>query len=343
MCEYSKYNDPKLYNNLFYEMQDFTAPSESIFALRDGEKIIHNYQEFNSVTLDELFKILDTTDIAIVEEIARSKYLTSLQIYEFIKLRGIEVKRHRLRKRLLKLIKMRVIQENEIVLPEAIKGIKYYEIDYNGYQLSKTQGISFNKGNRYLSYSKKVEIGFDFDPKEVKRVLVGNQIVLGMLLNNVKMERFGIMETIRPEIEEQQINECLIRTVAIIRIDSESILAYEVVRDSYNSYIKLADKVRRYFKILKNKDYLKANHHGDREYPQLVICGESLGHNQKIVSFLKKEELWNEEDTILFTEDLLNIKGSRKSIYEIKDNNEIIWYELPVNRTEGNSQEKRPA
>ncbi len=328
MNNYSKFNDSKMYRNKFNEIREISVASEAVFALKKDEKIVHTFSVINCTPVEELRNLIDEKDIAIIEEVARSKFLTSLQIFEYVKLRGIDVKRPRLRKRILKLIKMRVLQENEMILQNKTRGVKYYELDIKGYQLAKEQGVMFNMGNRYLPFSRKKELGIQDDPHDVKRILVGNQIVLGLLLSNAKMERFGIMETMC--IEAQELNGCIIRTAATVKIDSESVLAYEVVRDCPDAYIKLADKVQRYYKMLHNRSYLIGNHHGDTSYPQLVICGESLEHNLKIARYLQSEKLWSREDTILFTEDLLNMQDSLKSIYEIKENQEICWYRLPA-------------
>ena len=69
----------------------------------------------------------------------------------------------------------------------------------------------------------------------------------------------------------------------------------------------------------------------------MIICGESTEHNKKIFEFLKAKNLLREDDTLLFTEDLLNIKDSAKSIYEFRDN-ERIWYRLPLINKSGNRE-----
>ena len=329
MNNYSVYNDPKMYRHNCAERENLTVALKPVFALREEEKINHTFTGYCNSSLEDIQAMLDDTDVAIIEEVARSKFLTSLHVYEYLGLRGIDVKRPRLRKRILKLMKLRLIQENEIVIPEAVHGVKYYELDIMGYFLAKEQGVIFNRGNMYLSYKKKEELNAFDTPQDVKRILVGNQIILGLLLSNAKMERFGIMETFRIETESENLDGCILRTAAMARIDSESVLAFEVVRDSVEAYDKLADKIERYYKMAHSKKYLEANHHGDDAVPQIVICGESLEHNRKIAEYLRKKGLWDAEDVVLFTEDLLNMKDSLKSIYEITDNDEIRWYRLP--------------
>lgn len=333
MMNYTKWNDPENYSRMTAELAEFAVPENPIFAARDDEHIEHSFVRYCTTSVDELHELLDDTDIAIIEAIAVAKYLNSLQIYEYITLRGFDVTRPRLRNRILKLMKYRVIQENEMVIAGSEHGLKYYELDYFGYTLAVESGVIFHMGNRYVSYSKRKEKGISDDtPCDVKRILVGNQIVLNLLMSNAQMQRFGIMETIRASNLELAGGSCMIRTSANVRIDGESVLAYEVVRDTPDSYEKLISKIERYYNLVNNAEYLISNYHGDTAYPQMIICGESLEHNIKIAAYLKANDMWREEDPILFTEDLLNMKRSLISIYALDEDNTQRWYALPESK-----------
>lgn len=330
MMTYSRWNDPKMYARVTDNLVNIPIPTEPVFAVKSGERIVRSPAGFRAFSSEELSTSLDEIDRAILESVALSKYLTSLQIFEYISLRGYDVNRPRLRRRVLKLMKFRVIQEKEMVIPGAERGIKFYELDYFGYLLARESGIVFHMGNRYVSYSKRFEAGMpDVTPYDVKRILAGNQIVIGLLLSNAKMERFGIMETMRVCNQEQAEDGCMIRTAANIRIDHNATLAYEVVRDTPEAYEKLKNKVERYYCLVNNIEYLKNNYHGDSVYPQLIVCGETYAHNMKIASFLKECGMWRKQNSILFTEDLLNIKNSLTSIYGLNDDNSQCWYSLP--------------
>lgn len=326
-------NDPANYMSAIYESEDRAIPREPVFAVCEGERIVHTFQCVDNTPEEEILELLDEIDLAVIEEISRSKYLSSLQIYELISMRGFSIKRTYLRKKILKLMRYRLIQENEIVKDDVVRGIKFYELGRRGYLLAIKRGVRFHKGNGYLSYRKKVEINKFDTAHDVKRILAGNQIVIGMLMNGAQIQRFGIMETFRSERSERISEGCIMRTAANVKIDDNNILAYEVVRDIPDGYAKLADKVSRYYILLSERDYLKKNHRGEASFPQLVICGESLEHNRKIAVFLKEQGLWREEDPILFTEDLLNIKDSLQSLYEIKEE-KIIWYRIPGRRNQ---------
>ena len=327
---YTKWNDPKSYSRMTTELAEFVVPETPIFAARDNEHIKHTFVQYCMISEDEIQKLLDDKDIAIVEAIAVAKYLNSLQIYEYITLRGFDISRPRLRKRILKLMKYRVIQENEMVPNGSEHGLKYYELDYYGYMIAVEGGVVFHMGNRYVSYSKRQEKGIPNDtPCDVKRILIGNQIVLNLLMSNAQMQRFGIMETMRASNLELAGGNCMFRTAANVRIDETSVLAYEVVRDTPESYEKLIKKLERYYELVHNKEYLASNFHGDTAYPQMIICGESLEHNIKIAKYLKANGMWREEDPILFTEDLLNMKRSLVSIYALTEDYTQSWFALP--------------
>lgn len=321
--KYTKLNDPNTYSRITPELEEMPIPAHTIFNVAENEEIKRSYVQSRTTTLQELRILLDEEDITIVETIAASKYLTSLQIFEYITLRGLDVKREKIRKHLLKLMKYRVIQESMLLQPGCVKGIMYYELNYLGFLLSKN-GIDFHKGIQFTGISK------SDDPCRIKRILVGNQIILNLLMSNIVMERFGVMETMRP-IVEGSVGNILIRTPVYVRIDQNSVLAYDVVRDKEEGYLKILDKVNRYYELLHNQDYLNSNFHGDQVYPQLIICGESYAHNVKIRKLLKESNLYNDEDPILFTEDLLNLRRSPVSIYELGEDNKQIWYSLPQN------------
>lgn len=324
------FNNAETYSYCKFDDTTVSIPQKAAFAVRKGEYIVPTLFPKECTDVEEIVKKVDTLDLAIVEEVARSKYLNSLQIYELVMLRGFSVQRNNLRKRILKLMKYRVLKENMIISPDCERGLRYYELDGKGYLIAKERNVAFHMGNQYMSYLKRIEQEKVDTPSDVKRILTGNMIVISALKNGLQMKRFGIMETFCVENEDGLVTDgSILRTAANIKIDKNSVLAYEVVRDNPEGYRKLADKVGRYYTLLHNNKYLIANHHGDSSLPQLVICGESLEHNKKIVEYLTSLGLWKEEDPILFTEDLLNIKDSAKSIYEIKENG-LIWYYLPL-------------
>lgn len=326
----TRYNNPMYYDNAFADMgiNRDALPENAIFATHDGEEIYATVMPYNSTPEEKIFSMLDDVDIAIVAEVGRSKYLTSLQIYQYIVLRGFHIKRAGIRNRLNKLMKCRMLREYEMKSSDVVRGIRFYELDFRGFQLALKSDVAFHMGNRFLSNRKKGELGFVECPEDVKRILTGNMIVLGLLMNNANINEFHIMETERP-IQEMPITDgSIIRTAASVKID-EDVILYEVVRTSPHSMRKLADKVSRYYTLLQNKSYLKNNVHGYSSLPQLVICAESLEHARKIDTYLRERGLWREEDTILYTHDLLHLRHSLRTLYELNEDGTLCWYSMP--------------
>lgn len=328
MSKYSIFNDPKAYRentDVYYEIPVVTQP---VFSVKENEYIEHTFVGRNELSVEDLGSRMDETDMMIIEEIARSKYLTSLQVYEFVSLRGGDVNRNFLRKRLNKLVRFRFVQENTIKMQGAIKGVRYYELDFKGYHCALSHGVQFNKGNAYFSFAMKIERNIEDTPMDVKRVLVGNQIILGLLMCRADIDRFGIMETFRIDTDLPEEDGRIFRTAATVRISRKSVLAYEVVRDSPEAYNKLVDKIDRYLKTRDSMAYIENNHHGDAACPQFIICGESLEHNRKLSAYLKKEGFGNIDEDILYTDDLLAINEPLLSIYRLEENGVISRYRL---------------
>lgn len=326
----TRYNDPMYYDNTFADMgiNREVLPENAIFATRDGEEVYATVMPYNPTPEEKIFSMLDDVDIAIVEEVGRSKYLTSLQIYQYVVLRGFQAKRTGIRNRLNKLMKCRMLREFEMKSSDVVHGIRFYELDFRGFQLALKNDVTFHMGNRFLSNRKKVELGFVESTESIKRILTGNMIVLGLLMNNVDINEFHIMETERPIQETPITDGSIIRTAASVKID-EDVILYEVVRSSPHSMRKLADKISRYYNLLQNESYLKNNVHGYSSLPQFVICAESLEHARKIDAYLRERGLWRKQDTILYTHDLLYLKRTLRTLYELREDGTQCWYSMP--------------
>lgn len=248
MKKMEKFNDAVNYSNRAFDF-GFRAnhiPETPVYAVCEGEEVFMTVLPYNGTSVEEIEGSFDAVDFAMIEELGRSKYLSSLQIYQYVGLRGLTVQRQGIHNRLDKMKKLRLIREYELKKPEAERGLKVYDLDYKGFQVARHRGVLFHKGNRYLSNTKKQELD-EFDTAEdIKRILVGNMISLAGLMNGVACERFGIMETMRPLQELPITDGCIIRTAANVQLDEESILLYEVVRSTPHAMRKLTDKVSRY-------------------------------------------------------------------------------------------------
>ena len=331
MKKMGKFNDIVNYSNRAFDY-GFRAdhiPDIPVYAVREGEEVFMTVLPFNGVPVEEIEESFDAVDFAVVEELGRSKYLSSLQIYQFVGLRGLCVQRKGVRNRLNKMMKLRVIREHELKTPGAERGLKIYDLDYKGFQIARQRGVLFHMGNRYLSNTKKQELDAFDTAEDIKRILVGNMISLACLMNGVVCERFGIMETMRPAQELPITDGCIIRTAANIQLDEESILLYEVVRSTPHAMRKLADKVKRYYILINDSRYRENNYYGHEAVPQLIICGESYEHCVKIDQYLRSRGLISETDSLLYTEDLFYVRQTLQNLYELDEAGNRTWYSLP--------------
>lgn len=328
-------NDALNYNNRTFDF-GFRAdhiPDVPVYAACDKEEVVMTVLPYNGIPVIEIEKSFDEIDFAVIEEIGRSKYLSSLQAYQYVGLRGFTVRRQGIRNRLNKMMKLRVIREYELKMQESTGGLKVYDLDYKGFLIAQHRGVLFHKGNRYLSNTKKQELDQFDTPEDIKRILVGNMIILANLMNGAACQRFGIMETMRPTQELPITDGRIIRTAANIQLDEESILLYEVARSTPHSMRKLADKVKRYYTLIHDSCYCENNCYGYEAAPQLVICGESYEHCVKINQYLRCRGLITKADSLLYTEDLFYVQRSLQTVYELDEVGNRTWYRLPERQT----------
>lgn len=335
MKKIERFNNSANYCNTAFDFGFRTdkIPDKPVYSAREDEEVFLTVLPFNATPIEEIEQKFDDVDFAMIEEIARSKYLSSLQVYQFVRLRGLHVQRAGSDRRLKKMMKLRVIREYEIKAPDTLRGLKVYDLDFKGFQIARQRGVTFNKGNQYISTRKKQELALFDTAEDMKRILVGNMIILADLMNGVALDRFGIMETMRLVQKLPVMDGCILRTAANIQLDEESILLYEVVRSTPHSMRKLADKVTRYYTLANHPRYRENNYYGHASVPQLVICGESYEHCVKIDQYLRSRDLINEKDSLLYTDDLLYVQRTLQNLYELDKDGHRTWYRLPARQS----------
>lgn len=332
MTKIARFNDAANYANVFadFGINPDSLPNRAVFAVDGYERVCRLEVRYDPTPMAKIQTQLDEVDYAIIEEIARSKYLVSFQIFHFLVLRGFSVKRTGIRNRLNKMIKYRLIREFEILRGESETGLRFYELDYRGFQIAREQNVVFHMGNRFLSDWKKEELGFEEDAVAVKRILAANMVILGLLRNGAAMDGFGFNETVRATVNGQIMDDCILRTQGMFWIGSDSIFLVEVVRSTEHGMIKLADKLSRYYSLVNHAGYLEENAHGHSAIPQLLICAESAAHAREIDTYLRTNGMWSESDTVLYTHDLLYMNRSLRTFYEFNEDGTQIWYSLPM-------------
>lgn len=319
-------NDVSNYDNVYAECGfDSSHLSEmAVFAVNDNEGV---YEELSGdgefqVGMRYISNMLDEIDLAMIAENARSKYLTSLHHYQYLGLRGYNVKRQGINNRLKKLVKFKMLREFEIRREGATRGIRYYGLASRGLRIALNQNVVFHMGNR-------VQNDEVDNPETVKRILTANMVIIGLLRNGAAIDGFTFNETIRPMQDVPITDNCILRTQGMFWSGKDSIFLLEVVRSTPHAFRKMADKVQRYYSLVNNPNYLAANAHGHKAMPQLVICAESMEHAHKADAYLRSRDLWSESDTILYTHDMVFMRDTLRMFYELKEDGKQVWYSMP--------------
>ncbi len=305
-----------------------TKSESAIYSYQPNE-YIRKVIPHSTMANDMIVAQMSSLEIEMVTRIAASKYLTSLQVYEYMRLSGCRENRDYIFRQLKKLVNRRVLQGSDLIINEKERGIMVYSLGFLGNQIAYENGVYMHKGIKYLSDKKKIELGMKLDDAEdIKRVLVGNQIMLGALKNRIRMEKFGFLETVFEKSEDAYKTGAIIRTALTMRIDPENILLFEVVRNSPHAIDKLIEKTMRYCKLLSSK-YVENNTNGDCAMPQLILCGESYEHNCVLYQALCRAGFPLDDIEILFTEDLLWMKKTKVLLYSLDCDGRQEWYKLP--------------
>ena len=262
--------------------------------------------------------------------IALRKYMTIEQIFIMENINGYCMSEAMLNDILYGLEKRRILTRYKLFVPNVADGVNFYGLNFWGSVKARQEmGIQLHKGICWYPPKDREKRGI---PKEtasdVKRILMGNQILVELKKAGVPLKKEGVMETFRTLGKEKP---DLFRSTVNVEIDENSILAFDVVRTYSTAYLEVVSKMERYYRLLKDKDYLNHNYHNHKEFPQVVFVVEDEEHAKKLKRYLQERGVWNLDDvTILFSEDALIMSDVVKSIYELDDNDEKIWYELPV-------------
>ncbi len=151
-------NTVSLGSTYAYPCAAYEGPGQS-FELSQEETIHVPPQNYVSMDLAQIRSRLEAVDLMIVEEVARSRYLTSLQIAELISMRYAAYSREAISKHLGKLSSLRALRQKNITRPGSKNGLRFYELDVFGFELVRDR-VSFHSGNRYLSYRRQQELGY---------------------------------------------------------------------------------------------------------------------------------------------------------------------------------------
>ena len=283
----------------------------SPFAIREGEiktfdgkdgyvsinQIIHKIN-LGHIT-DVHFKILD-----LVNEF---EFLTSRQIFQILKYKGVEIKsQDKLNNKLDQLVKTKILTRYYFTSEEG-KGI------YRVYCMEKM--------GKYLLTSKEVEC--KWQPTDntkpvpmIKKRLAGNQVIIAYMRKAKNFAEYKVRTTITAKMTGKTFKGH--GEVKIAKSGKSLSLIFECVRREEDWQAKFVDRIRLYKEFLDNFVSFDS---GYQTKPQLILVCEDDKHMVETFKEMVKKELVPESAKIYFTTDLKqNSERLDKSLTEFVKN-----------------------
>lgn len=304
--------------------------NKSMFCYVEKEFFKEDRRYGESINNSEECLNLNELEKEILGLVALRKYLTIPQILDLERQYRSYFDEAMLNEVLFGLEKRRVLTRYKLISSHVLDGIIFYGLNFWGSVKARQEmGLKLHKGICWYPKKDRQMRGIPKEtPADVKRILMGNQILVELKKLGVPMKREGVMETFRTLGKEDPV---LFRSTVNVEINADSILAFDVVRTYSTSYMEAVAKMERYYRLLKDKEYLAHNYHHHKEFPQVIFVVEDENHAKNLKRYMQERGVWNLDDvTVLFTEDALVMGNVMQSIYELDDRNEKIWYRLSV-------------
>ena len=267
----------------------------SPFAIREGEIKTFDGKD-GYVSMNQIIHKINIghiTDIhfAILDLINEFEFMTSRQIFQMLKIKGIEIQsQDKLNNKLEQLVKSKILTRYYFTSEEG-KGI------YRIYCLEKM--------GKYLLNSKEVEC--KWQPSDntkpvamIKKRLAGNQILIAYLRKVKAFDEF----VVKPAIADKVSGKVFKASGGAIKLtkNKKSIwFLFEVVRRESDWQKKLVDRMRQY------KEFYENFVPGDSNFqsmPQLILDCEDEKHIVETFKEIVKNQLEIPQIKLLFTTDL---------------------------------------
>lgn len=283
----------------------------SPFAIREGEiktfdgkdgyvsinQIIHKIN-LGHIT-DVHFKILD-----LVNEF---EFLTSRQIYQILRFKGVEIKsQDKLNNKLEQLVKTKILTRYYFTSEEG-KGI------YRVYCMEKM--------GKYLLNSKEVEC--KWQPTDntkpvpmIKKRLAGNQVIIAYMRKAKNFSEYKVRTSITAKMSGKTFKGH--GEVKIAKGGKSLSLIFECVRREEDWQTKFVDRMRLYKEFLDNFVSFDS---GYQTRPQLILVCEDDKHMVETFKEMVKKELVPDGSKVYFTTDLKqNSESLDKSLTDFVKN-----------------------
>ncbi|MBO5143407.1 MAG: replication-relaxation family protein [Clostridia bacterium] len=306
------------------EDKEIKAP-KSPFAMRENEiKVFDGNDRYASID-----RVVNKIDMGIINElhfqileiINDFQFITSRQIFQLLKFRGVDIKsQDKVNKKLEDLIKTKVITRYYFSSSEG-KGIyRIYCLDKNGKYLLNSRGV-------------KTEWQITDNTKPVymiKKRLAGNQAIIAYMQKVAAYKGYVVNAGLFAKRQNTKFSASG-GQVILVKNDIKIDIIFEVVRRNPGWEEKFMEKIKLYENFYKN---FQAKDCGFDKKPQLIIIGEDDEHIIEIFKNLMKVEAELDGIEVYYTTDLKQLDESLdKSLIAFRMDPVTQRYKLEIIQT----------
>ena len=306
------------------EDKEIKAP-KSPFAMRENEIKVFDgkdgYASIDRVVNRIDMGLINELHFEILEIINDFQFITSRQIFQLLKFRGVDIKsQDKVNKKLEDLIKTKVITRYYFQSSEG-KGIyRIYCLDKNGKYLLNSRGV-------------KTEWQITDNTKPVymiKKRLAGNQAIIAYMQKVSAYKGYIVNAGLFAKRQNTKF-QASGGQVILVKNDIKIDIIFEVVRRNPGWEEKFMEKIKLYENFYKN---FQAKDCGFDKKPQLIIIGEDDEHIIEIFKNLKKVDAELDGIEVYYTTDLKQLDESLdKSLVAFRMDPTTQRYRLEIIQT----------
>ena len=282
------------------EDKEIKSP-KSPFAMRENEIKVFDgkdgYASIDRVVNRIDMGLINELHFQILEIINDFQFITSRQIFQLLRFRGVDIKsQDKVNKKLEDLIKTKVITRYYFSSSEG-KGIyRIYCLDKNGKYLLNSRGV-------------KTEWQITDNTKPVymiKKRLAGNQAIIAYMQKVAAYKGYIVNAGLFAKRQNTKF-QASGGQVVLVKNDIKIDIIFEVVRRNPGWEEKFMEKIKLYENFYKN---FQAKDCGFDKKPQLIIIGEDDEHVIEIFKNSKKVEAELDGIEVYYTTDLKQLDES---------------------------------
>jgi hypothetical protein len=303
------------------EDSEIKAP-KSPFAMRENEIKVFDgkdgYASINQVVFKIVMGYINEIHFQIMEIINEFEFITSRQIFQMLKYKGLEIKsQDKVNNKLEDMIKSKIITRYYFSSNEG-KGIfRVYCLDKIGKYLLNSRGVKTNW--QPTDNTKPVYM--------LKRRLAGNQAIIAYM-QKVKSYRGFVLEPMLFAKKQNIKFQSSGGQIILVKDDMKTDFLFEVVRRNVGWEEKFIEKIKLYqefYEMFQPKDCCFD------KIPQLVVIGEDDAHLIDIFRCVKKVKAELRGIDIYYTTDLRQLDNEMdKSLIAFKADESNQKYKMEI-------------